>query len=68
MVADGSIPGEEHYLDIRFEDGVYARMPHTVDSLHGELCFELGCLRGAALATGSFMGAFGGHGGQRGPV
>jgi hypothetical protein len=58
--ADGaSASGAARYMDVRFEDGVYARLPHSLASVggfNGEVCFELGCLRSAALASGSFAG------------
>lgn len=56
-------PADDALIDLRFEDGVYARLPI---SLGDEACFELGCLRSAALATGSFGGPLAGIGGLAG--
>jgi hypothetical protein len=58
-------PADHDLLDLRFEDGVYARLPLDLSSCD-EICFELGCLRSAALATGSFGGPLAGVGGLAG--
>jgi len=57
---------DSRYMDVRFEDGVYARLPRHLGGLDGEVSFELGCLRSAALATGSFQGPLAAGGGLAG--
>ena len=37
--------GDERYLDLRWPDGVYARVPRRLDVFDGELSFEVGRVR-----------------------
>jgi len=59
--SSAALEGDARYLDVRFEDGVYARLPRELSAFGGgEVWFEVGCLRSAALATGGFTGPLAG--------
>lgn len=62
---------DERYLDLRFDDGVYVRVPRRLSLFDAQVSFEIGCLRSTALASGGFQGplarGLGGFGWTSGP-
>ncbi len=44
--------GDSRYMDMRFDDGVYVRIPRDLDLFDQSVCMEIGCLRTPASGGG----------------